>query len=99
MITTAKISACRTRRNAGHGHLVLLPTVPTVLTVTLLILPALITVLIPTPRILQALTVRIPTVHIHLILLAPTRWFPCLALAAISCTTILPTPPFTATAR
>ena len=57
------------------------------------------TVLIVTLLTPQALTVRIPIVHIHLILLAPTRWFPCLALAAISCTTILPTPPFTATAR
>ena len=95
MITTAKISACRTRQSAGHGRRVLLPTV---LTVTLLIPPALI-LLIPTPLILPALTVRIPTAPIPLILLAPTRWFPCLAQAVISCITILPTPRFTATAK
>jgi len=58
---------------------------PTVLIVTLLTLPA--------------LTARIPTVHIHLILPALTKWFLCLAPAVISCITILPTPPFTATAR
>ena len=46
-----------------------------------------------------ALTVRIPTVHTPLILPALTKWFLCLAQAVISCTTILPTLPFIATAR
>ena len=58
-------------------------------------------VLLPTVLIvtLPALTARIPTVHIHLILPALTKWFLCLAPAVISCTTILPTPRFTATAK
>ena len=59
----------------------------------LLIVPTL------TLLILPALTVRIPTVHTPLILPALTKWFLCLAPAVISCITILPTPPFTATAR
>ena len=83
------------RQSAGHGHPVLLPTA---LTVTLLT-PQVVTVPTITPLIHQALTARIPTVHILLILPALTKWSPCLARAAISCTTILPTPPFTATAK
>ena len=39
------------------------------------------------------------TLLILLILPVLTKWSPCLAPAAISCTTILPTPPFTATAK
>ena len=68
-ITTVKISVCRTKRNAGHGHPVLLPTA---LTVTLLT-PQVVTVPTITPLIHQALTVRIPTVHNPLILPAPTK--------------------------
>ena len=58
-------------------------------------------VLLPTVLIvtLPALTARIPTVHILLILPALTKWSPCLAPAVISCITILPTPRFTATAK
>ena len=62
----------------------------------LVLLPTVLIVTLLTP---QALTARIPTVHILLILPALTKWSPCLARAAISCITILPTPPFTATAR
>ena len=58
---------------------------PTVLTITLLIHPAHI---VP---ILTALTVM-PA-------LAQAIWQTCSEPAAISCTTILPTPPFIATAR
>ena len=49
--------------------------------------------------ILPALIARIPTAHTPLILPAPTKWFLCLAPAVISCTTILPTLRFTATAK
>ena len=94
-ITTAKILECRMKQNADLGRQVLLPTV---LTVTPLIPQALIPH-IHILRILPALTVRIPTAHTPLILPAPTRWFLCSAQAVILCITILPTPPFTATAR
>ena len=94
-ITTAKILACRTRRNAGPGRRALLLTV---LTVTLLT-PQALTAPILTVLTHQAHIVPILTVLILLILPAPTKWSPCLARAAISCTTILPTPPFTATAK
>ena len=94
-ITTAKILACRTRRNAGPGRRALLLTV---LTVTLLTPQALIPH-IHILLILPALTARILTVRILLILLAPTKWSPCLARAVISCTTILPILRFTATAK
>ena len=62
----------------------------------LVLLPTVLIVTLLTP---QALTVRILTAHILLILPALTKWFLCSAPAAISCITILPTPPFIATAR
>ena len=83
------------KQNADLGRRVLLPTV---LTVTLLIHQAL-TLHIPIPLTPQAHIVPILTVLIPLILPAPTKWFLCSAPAAISCITILPTPPFIATAR
>ena len=73
------------KQNADLGRRVLLLTV---LLVTLLIL-----------QVLQAHTAPTLTVLILLILPVLTKWSPCLAPAAISCTTILPTPPFTATAK
>ena len=81
-ITTAKISACRTKRNAGHGHRALLPTAPTITprilqaltvpTVTPLILPAptALTVILHTH---PALTPPIPIAHIHLTHPAPMK--------------------------
>ena len=83
------------KQNAGLGRQALLPTV---LTIILLIPPAL-TLHIPIPRTLQAHTAPTPTAHIPLILPAPTKWSPCSAPAVISCTTILPIPRFTATAK
>ena len=83
------------KQNADLGRLVLLPTVPTLTPLTL-------QALIPHKHILPilpALIARIPTAHTPLILPALTKWFLCLARAVISCITILPTPPFTATAR
>ena len=82
-IPKALISACRTRQNAEPGR-----PVPKVLILT-----------VPIPLIHPALTVRIHTVLTPLILLALTKWFPCWAPAVISCTKILPTPQFIATAR
>ena len=73
------------KQNADLGRRVLLLTV---LPVTLLIL-----------QVLQAHTAPTLTVLILLILPVLTKWSPCLAPAAIICTTILPTPPFTATAK
>ena len=83
------------KQNADLGRRALLLIVPTL---TLLI-PQVVIVPTLTPRTLQALTARILTVLTPLILPALTKWSPCLARAAISCITILPTPPFTATAR
>ena len=83
------------KQNAGHGRRVLLPTV-------LIIIPRIPQALIAhmhIPRTLPALTARTLTALILLILPALTKWFLCSALAAILCTTILPTPPFTATAK
>ena len=83
------------KQNADLGRQVLLPTV---LTVTLLIPQAPI-LHIPILLILPALTAPIHTVHIPLILPALTKWFLCSAPVVILCITILPTPPFTATAK
>src|SRR3989338_987783 len=84
-IITAKISACRMKQNADLGRRVLLLTV---LPVTLLIL-----------QVLQAHTAPTLTVLQDIPVLVQAIWQVCSVQAAISCTTILPTPPFTATAK